>query len=463
MPVYAFSPQAPVKEGMTGVERSKGLAEGLTNAAQLYKGYQQEKQLEVDMATMVDPNASPLQRSVAAARSGNHPLSVEFLKQENIAQKGKLRDSLGRDIQNKLNESRGIVPQGIQPTQSGGAIPGIGALMNEVSPQNQLVPKSKSEIQQLRDEANIYEDAAAKAFDSGDKEDSSRYASLAKQRNDVADAKEKSEATKYAANVAAENKQIKQQRDIFEADRSYNEKKSEGFQKVVSGLRQTIPRKENAQILARTALESKDLGAFSRDNLANILGRPELRTQSGVALNLAIKENLLTNLSRVSARGTNKWLEQVMIGAFPQTGQSLESNLTAQEAIEAELALDKAQVEVFDRLFQEDMKKQGYVGGDIEQRVFQELIPFENEIRDRTSYRTRILYEQNKDISQLKELSNKKPPKDTPLTPRMFQIMFKEVLKHEKDIEEAKIKTTERAKQLGYKIYPRSRIQEFLE
>lgn len=254
------------------------------------------------------------------------------------------------------------------------------------------------------------------------------------------------------------NQELKGQeyrRRAFESERDFNEKKSADFRKTISGLRQSIPRKQNALQLARTALESEDLSMFSKDHLADILNLPGLRTASGAALNLAVKENLFSNLSRVSAKAQNMWLEKVMAGAFAAKGQTLEANLTVQEALEAELALDKAQTEMYEQLAQQDMQKQGFEGGDIEARTFKAMEPIEKDIRDRMSYRTRSIYEEEKGLKELYKMADKKAPTGTPLTRKMFQIFLKKTGSPEKAIE--------KAKQQGYTILPNDKVQEYIK
>lgn len=462
MPKYANNQEYRPRE-VSGTQAA--VSNFQQNLPALLGKYQEREDEEKYTAIVTDPKASPIQQALAWTKLKNPQAAAQVIQNQNIAQKGKLANDLMADTEKRIAENRGQT----------GNVPSINDLQQEFGgaqqPASQMMlpgqnqqqqPQQRNPIEVRRNEADILDDTASQMVGIDDKKATDLRHKANQIRKDV-NADIQSNARIESAEIKTAQRNKEQERKQFESDRSYNESKSSDFQKTVSGLRQSIPRKENAQILARQAVESGDLGAFSKDNLANILGRPELRTASGATLNLAIKENLLSNLSRVTARGTNKWLEQVMIGAFPQTGQSLEANLTAQEAIEAELALDKAEVEIFDRLSKEDIQKQGYIGGDIEQRVFQEIQPIENEIRDRTSYRTRILYEQQKDKGQLKDLANKKPPTGTPLTPKMFHVFFDNAMRTEKDPDIAKIKATERAKQLGYVIYSPLRIKEFMQ
>ncbi len=458
----------------SGQMLAQGFGAGLQNLA---TGFVQGQKVKQNMGIVQDPKATPLQKGLAISSLYGSPMGVQFMKSYEAQQKGQMANALETELGTALKSGPGQaqppVNTGTPMTAGTSNPPSVSGLMNEFAPQQeagmnnqpqqvqpqQQQPQDPLEI--LNYQAETYDKAAQKASSMQLKDTAAKYQHKADEIRKQIVSKEQAASRMYAADVNAAVKEKNRERNVFESDRKYNEDKSADFQKTVSGLRQTIPRKENAQILARKSIESNDLGAFSRDNLANILGRPELRTASGVGLNLAIKENLLTNLSRVSARGTNKWLEQVMIGAFPQTGQSLEANKTAQEAIEAELALDKAEVEVYDRLAAEDMQKQKYVGADIEQRVFKELEPIENEIRDRTAYRTRVIYEDQKDRSQLKDLVNKKAPTGTPLTERMYQVFFEKAMRSNPNPDEAKKLAIEKAKQLGYVVYSPRRVQGF--
>ena len=127
-------------------------------------------------------------------------------------------------------------------------------------------------------------------------------------------------------------------------------------------------------------------------------------------------------MSRVSARGQNIWFEQRLNSMFPKIGQSKEANLTVQEMLEGEAAIEKSYISEYDRLAEEDMKEYGYERKDINKRA-QNAVKFkEKEIMRRTSYRMKEVEEVEKGLSTLKNQVGKNVPKGTPLTLAMAKL-----------------------------------------
>lgn len=216
--------------------------------------------------------------------------------------------------------------------------------------------------------------------------------------------------------------QEKIKRKEFESEREYHTGFSKELEKEINRQREVIPKKENSLNLARNAVESGNLGYFSLDKLADATGVDLFRTAKGSQLITASKENLLNNMGRVSARAQNIWFEQRLNSMFPKIGQSTEANLTVQEMLEGELALDKAYLKEFDRLSQEDESRYGYVKKDVSRRAHQAIKPLEGEIFKRTTYRMKEIEEQEKGLNSLKKEIGKKVPKGTPMTLAMAKL-----------------------------------------
>ncbi len=178
-----------------------------------------------------------------------------------------------------------------------------------------------------------------------------------------------------------------------QAERGYHSEYAKKAVEKVDGLRESIPKKETALSLARDAIEQGNLGYFSKDKLADITGISAFRTAKGAQLLTAAKENLLSNMSRVSARAQNQWFEQRLASMFPQIGNTDEANLSIQEMIEGEVAMDNAYLKEFDRIAAEDNQKYGYERKDIEKRARDASKFAEKEIFDRTTYRLKELQE----------------------------------------------------------------------
>jgi len=217
-----------------------------------------------------------------------------------------------------------------------------------------------------------------------------------------------------------------QQRKRFESDREYHRKGTEKAEESVRGLREALPRKESALSLARNAVESGDVGRLSKANLAQIfpgaIGKL-FQTAQGAQLVTAGKENLLSNMSRVSARAQNQWFEQRLNSMFPQIGQSEEANLTTQEMLEGELALEKAYLDAYDKIAHQEEKEFGFIRRGIDRKARQTIKPLEQQIFDRTMFRIKQIQEQQEGLPPLNQLQ-KKVAKGTPLTPAMARLML---------------------------------------
>lgn len=136
-----------------------------------------------------------------------------------------------------------------------------------------------------------------------------------------------------------------------------------------------IAQKENSLSLMENAIQEGDQGFFSRDNLASITGVEGFRTAKGAQFITSGKEYFLGNIKRAGSR-PNQWIEQQIQKMLPQVGRSEEANQTVIEALKSELSIEKAHLDIIDRLAEEDEKRFGYVKGNIGQRTRKELKVF---------------------------------------------------------------------------------------
>lgn len=208
----------------------------------------------------------------------------------------------------------------------------------------------------------------------------------------------------------------------FESERAYHTQFSKDVEKEADALRMSIPRLEMALDFSRDAIQTGNIGYFSPDKLADITGVDLFRTAKGAQLITAGKENLFGNMSRVSARAQNLWFEQRLNSMFPKIGQSQEANLTTQEIIEGEVALNKAYLNELDRLSEQDEKEHGFVKKDVKRRALSSMIPKEKEILARTSYRMKEIEEKEKGLSRMKKQVGKNVTKGTSLTLAMAKL-----------------------------------------
>ncbi|CAB4121570.1 hypothetical protein UFOVP1357_53 [uncultured Caudovirales phage] len=238
---------------------------------------------------------------------------------------------------------------------------------------------------------------------------------------------------------------IKEKTEERKFHTTYSAKQEEEANK----LRDSIPKKENALNFARDAVESGNMGTFSLDYLADLTGKDVFRTAKGAQLLTAGKENLLSNMSRVSARAQNQWFEQRLASMFPKIGQSKEANLTVQEMLEGEVALDSAYLKEFDRISEEDEGRYGYVRKDASKRAHNAIKPLEKEVFNRSSYRMRELEEQEMGAKKLNSKVESPVPRGTPLTLANMNILYKKYGD----------KAIEKAEKLGYRVPTREEFE----
>lgn len=142
---------------------------------------------------------------------------------------------------------------------------------------------------------------------------------------------------------------------------------------------EALPQKELALESMMDAIKEGDLGFFSKDNLAELTGIEGLRTAKGAQFIASSKEYFLGSLKRAGAR-PNQWIEQQIQKMLPKVGRSKEANMTVAQMLKSEMAIERANSDILERLSNEDIQKYGYVRGDLGSRASKELKKFaENE------------------------------------------------------------------------------------
>lgn len=231
-------------------------------------------------------------------------------------------------------------------------------------------------------------------------------------------------AAKDASLEQRRHEENKTQKNL-ETERTFQTGYSKKYVEKADKIRDSLPRQQQALNYARDAIETGEVGAFSVNALADSIGGvvgDALRNKSGTQLTLAAKEQLLPTLSRISAKAQNQYMEKRISSMIPKAGQSMEANLTMQEMLEAESAMDQAYLSEFDRLSEEDNKTFGYERKDIDKRVHSAIKPLEKHIMQRTNFRLRELEEQEKGLNEMKKSIGKNVVKGTPLTMAMAKL-----------------------------------------
>ena len=250
-----------------------------------------------------------------------------------------------------------------------------------------------------------------------------------------------------------ESRRREQNDKRFLSDRDFNTKASQRFVNRIDDSRDRVRELDLAGKQMVQATESGDNGIFSRNNLARITGIDAFRDAKGQQLTSAGKEYFLANLSRVKGR-PNQYLEQQLAQALPQIGQSQSAQMVAAKMALTNSSILSKEIEIADRLIQEDLQNRGFVGADISQRVTKELAPIAEKMEKNLAYDIRKIEESQKNSRELRQFILKKVPKGTIATPKTMQTF---VQYNDGNKEKAR----SQAKRLGYIIPTRGEIIEF--
>lgn len=202
--------------------------------------------------------------------------------------------------------------------------------------------------------------------------------------------------------MALENPQLA---SLMQAQRLHQEKQREKFQEktldrhweIAKPAMERVAKKEASLDDLQTALDAQvravkegNLGAWTKDHIANMFGLEGLRSPEAAIFLSAAKTMLIDTLSGVSAKGLNQFLEKTMYGALMQLGRDEESNLAVAALFQTKLNKDKEYARIFNKLVEQDMRRYGTVLMDVEQRARKLFTPFaekenkrlENEVRE---------------------------------------------------------------------------------
>ncbi len=194
-----------------------------------------------------------------------------------------------------------------------------------------------------------------------------------------------------------------------------------------------ITQKEGSLSLMQNAVQEGNLGFFSLNNLAEVTGIEGLRDPKGAQFISASKEYFLGSLKRAGAR-PNQWIEQQIQKMLPKIGRNEKANQTVIETLKTELVIENAQLDIIDRLAQEDEEKFGYIKGNIGQRARKELKSFADQKQKDLEVRLR------------KIVSN---PKFSDLDVNKTEVIMIDLQGRRRAVEKKDVKA---AKQAGYRL-----------
>lgn len=211
----------------------------------------------------------------------------------------------------------------------------------------------------------------------------------------------------------------------FLSDRDFNTKASKKFDDKITDSRNPTRQKVSAGKQLVSAIETGDTGVWSANNLARITGIDAFRDASGQQFLTAGKEYFLANLERVKGR-PNQFLEQQLLSALPQLGQKKNAQMVAAKMALADSQIGQAEIDIYDRIKQEDLRTKGFVGADAEQRTQKELGSMVDDIEKNLAYDIRKLQEQDLGIEKVQKRLLNKVPQGSVVTPSTLALFIKQ-------------------------------------
>ena len=434
------------------------IAEGIGGALNsLAQGYAQNIKRQRAEEIFANPNASDIQKISAlenflpkqGAKLYQALIEQKQLKNEDIMMGKYFGDNKGapinsvspvQDLMRGQKQFANLKP-GVSPFNIN-AVPQEQPMQKQASENQDVEAALKQKVEQLIDlSGKVNSEPAKRKVNNALKYNLNQLDNISREKS---------------AMIKAEQKELDRQERMQKNERDYSTQITEDFRNRNQALRVSLPMKEQALQMARQAIMSRKVGAFSGANLARVTGRNEFETPEGAALNLASKTFLVGNLNEVSARAQNRWVEQVMSRAFPLVGQQEEANLVVLEGVQASYDLEKAELEIATQLEQQDLHTLGYISMDIAYRTEEAMKPIRDEILGRMSYKTKMITEDTQSDEDLMKQANKRVEKGTALTRRNLRVLS---VKYNGD----RIKALKHAKQMGYTIPTNKQVKEWTE
>jgi len=139
--------------------------------------------------------------------------------------------------------------------------------------------------------------------------------------------------------------------------------KEQGYkevQDIYKELNQKRSKLDDLKLLSETledSIQKGNLGFFSLNKLADFTGIDALRSPRGAAFNSAVKEYFTADLSGISARGLNQFIEKVLLKSLPQIGQSREANQAVLDILKTRNDLIEKELDTYDQVRDEFEEK----------------------------------------------------------------------------------------------------------
>lgn len=246
----------------------------------------------------------------------------------------------------------------------------------------------------------------------------------------------------YSEPAKQELKRRQEDRKLSQKEKEIKIKRNEDVSldvvKNANKTAETLAQRRSALELSKNAIINKDLSFWTGDNLAELTGIEGFRSTEGAIFKTAGKEYFLGSIGRAGIR-PNQWVEQQIADMLTKIGRSTEANLSVTRALENELDLDQAKVDITNRLANDLEEKLGYIPRDLGARVQKELSSYAEDKQKELYNDLRAI----KSIGEKKIMSFGKVKEGTPVSKTVAKALL---IKNKNDPKKA----ADEAKQLGY-------------
>ncbi len=220
--------------------------------------------------------------------------------------------------------------------------------------------------------------------------------------------------------------ETKEQRRQFESDRDYHTKISRPIVEEATNVVRAAPISQGLIDQQRRDIATGDTSGIL-PFLTDKLGLENYRNPASARFRTASKERFVENLHSLGGAGArpNQFIEQQLVAAQAGLGRSEEANETVLDLEEFinDMKLQRAKYELEEA--EKDREKYTYERGDIALRADKRMKDYSEKRQEKMAFDIRKRHEDNlPDEALVKEISLGQIPFDTPITPRMANILM---------------------------------------
>lgn len=183
-------------------------------------------------------------------------------------------------------------------------------------------------------------------------------------------------------------------------DREYAYKVNQKTRDKADAIRDSLPAQQGALVGMEDAINSNEIGPFTLDHFANMLGIEGLRSAKSGQFLAASKTFFGKAVKEVGGARPNIYLEQQMASMLPGIGRDKWANLGGLEFQKFGVDVNEKWLDLYDKFSNEDIDKYGFVKENIDSRIAKEMKPF-------TEKRQQQLEDKIKEIDKLRKIETK--------------------------------------------------------